>query len=430
VAALQRAVGNAAMTVLLKGGSAGSSPGRNGGKTGRGATSSSGGSKGKAAPWTPNEITALAKEGSEKVIRSLAERDTRNGVAALQKAGELDRIISALPRSSELSSATQVAMPAIIETKLLTFEQLAAMFNRRFDRVLTAEHGAGLTYDALAMVWKQLDRLPAADVSETTTLAVISFIQGSGGMYMDKQPGQGGKVELGTEAPQAHIEHTVRHEIGHGVHAQLAPVVNHWLQYDIGMWWGNVDNEGVDEFIEELGGYPATYTDVAGIVRPFGPSQKALVKQTVQQYTNAGSWDPGVINPPPVGWRLATLEAIPGLVETINESPSYWYDNYQNYHVGPGGKRLFLNHWYHRWYWMSDRAVALVNSTGEPYSAMSEFELFANAYAEYFKDPKGKTNPTLWGGALADDVKEFFATNIVNRQPYNKQAKRDKKTNH
>ncbi|HEY2300943.1 MAG TPA: hypothetical protein VGH66_03580 [Acidimicrobiales bacterium] len=429
VLALQRVAGNAAMTGLLGGQSGGSNPTRGGGKSGNDKKTGPSGSKGKSAPWTSNELAALAKEGSEKIIRSLADRDTRNGVSALLKSGDLDRIISGLPKSSGLSPTTHAAMPAIIETKLLSFSQLAALFNKRFDRVLTKEQDAGLTYDALVMVWKQLDLLPTADVSETTTLAVINFIKGGGGMYMDKQPGQGAKVELGTASSQAVIEHTVRHEIGHGVHAQLAPVVDHWLQYDIGMWYGQVDDDGVDEFIEELGGYPATYNDPNGVNRPFTAADKKVVRQTIQSFTNAASWTPGAINLDPAGWRLAKLQAIPGLPETINESPAYWYNNYQQYHMAPNGKRLFFNHWYNRWYWMSDRAISLVNTTGEAYSAMSEYELFANAYAEYFKDPKGKTNPQLWGGGLSSEVKQFFSTNVVHRQPYDKLAKRDKKTN-
>ncbi len=105
----------------------------------------------------------------------------------LQKTGQLDGIIAALPSSRGLSLATQEAMPVIIETKLLTFDQLAALFNKRFDRTLTHDETAGLTYDAIAMVWKQLDRLPPAFPTFGGIHSSLSWFYSSG--CRDLNPG-------------------------------------------------------------------------------------------------------------------------------------------------------------------------------------------------------------------------------------------------
>ncbi len=386
-----------------------------------------GGAKAKAGPWKKNDLdTLVAEKSSEQVIRALAGRDTRNGVKMLLDAHKWDGIVSKLPAGGQLSAETQEAMPPIVHTRLLGFDQLALLFKKRFDRVLTSEQAAELSYDAIVMVWKQLDRLPTADVSETTTLAVISFIQGGAGFYTGKHPGVGGKVELGLAASQEHIEHTVRHEIGHGVHDQLQGVVDTWLRNDIGMWYGELDDDGVDQLIAEIGGYPATYQDQHGVARPFGPSQKQVIRAIVQQYTNYASWDPAPINLSASQRR--TMDGVAGLEDTLSQSTSYWYDNYENFHRGAGGNRLFVNHWYHKWFWISDKAKSVIDSTGQNYSAMSEKELFANSYAEYFKDPAGKKDPTKWGGILADEVKQFFAKNVLNRQPYAQNAKRKKYT--
>ena len=72
-----------------------------------------------------------------------------------------------------------------------SFDQMAALFKKRFDRVLTSEQAAELTYDAILMVWKQLDRLPTADVSETTTTGRINFIQGGAWLLLPETTWRG-----------------------------------------------------------------------------------------------------------------------------------------------------------------------------------------------------------------------------------------------
>ena len=218
----------------------------------------------------------------------------------------------------------------------------------------------------------------------------------------------GGKVELGLGAPRPTSSTRSATKSATACMRSSQAVVNSWLQNDIGMWYGELDDDGVDQLIEELGGYPATYQDQHGVARPFGPSQMQVIRAIVQQYTNYGSWDPAAINfsasqegpwtecqawqrpwnsPQLIGIQLSELSQGPaaiGFSSTIGITRG-------------SGCRTRQSRW----------SIARV----ENYSAMSEKELFANAYAEYFKDPAGKKDPTKWGGILPDDVKQFFAKN-------------------
>jgi len=100
----------------------------------------------------------------------------------------------------------------------------------------------------------------------------------------------------------------------------------------------------------------------------------------------------------------------------VDQSVENWYTNHGNWQSGPKGK-YFLNYWYRTPYYMSAEAEAIVNIT-EDYASMSHYELFADAYAEYFKNPAGYTDRTKWGGRLDAATKSFFANTILDHQPY------------
>lgn len=227
------------------------------------------------------------------------------------------------------------------------------------------------------------------------------------------------------------MAHTVRHEVGHGVHAEIPGVINMWLKNDIGMWYGELDDTGVDTFVAELGGYPATYVNPNDSSdEAFADTEKSWIRDFIKSWTGSTSWEPTRVSPEEGSgpWETAAWSAMPAQVQNAcSQSTKWWFQNYANFQKGSSGDRLFLNHWYHKWFRMSDAAKKLVDITGEDYTAMSEKEMFANAYAEYFADPKGKKDPSKWGGKLSASVKEFFQTCIVNRDPYNTYQKSQKK---
>jgi hypothetical protein len=94
-----------------------------------------------------------------------------------------------------------------------------------------------------------------------------------------------------------------------------------------------------------------------------------------------------------------------------------WWTSYRSHPQGARG-RTFWNHWYNKPYCYSAAAEAVVPQTNDDYSAMSEKEMFANCYAEYFKDPAGFADHSLWGGDLSADVKGLMTAHVLDRQPY------------
>jgi hypothetical protein len=197
------------------------------------------------------------------------------------------------------------------------------------------------------------------------------------------------------------------------------------------MWYGALDDAGVDSFVADLGGYPDKYLNPNdGSDEAFGAVEKEWIRSFIQTWTGSSSWTPTRATPDDGSdhWKTNAWNAMPAaLKNACTQSVQYWYQNYVNFQKGASGNRLFLNHWYHKWYKMSDKAKKVVDITGDDYTAMSEKEMFANAYAEYFEDPAGKKNPTKWGGKLSADIKDFFKICIVSRDPYTDFTKSQKK---
>lgn len=106
---------------------------------------------------------------------------------------------------------------------------------------------------------------------------------------------------------------------------------------------------------------------------------------------------------------------IPAVFASSDMGP--WFVNYNAHPVGAKG-RTFWNHWYRKPYYFSGTAKTTIDATGDNYTAMSEAEFFANCYAEYFKDPAGYNDNSLWGGSLDANVKDWMNRHIVERQPY------------
>lgn len=454
--ALQRALGNRAFTSMLQrdlagpvteeetseaessedGGSSSSSVAApHGGKDAKGA-------KGKGAvpeaatgrAWKAKDIEAwkTKKKPGVEILVSLSKRDTVNGIRLVKGAGDWDRVISSLPEGANVPSTTRKAIITLLEVKAITVDDAKALFLKRFKHGM-GETGGTWKLEVIAGVWKQLELLPESDVSENTILTTFRAMGGGGGFGPSWEAVDTiNTIDLGEDMSEAGLSHTVRHEVGHAVHGQIPGPINKWLQDDMGMWFGGLDDNGVNELVTAFGGYPAKFTAPDGTEQPWTDNCKGWIRHVISSWTGNASWSPtrGTPEEGQDAWVTAYWDAMPQkLKEAIAQSPAYWYTNYQNFVKAPDGNHYFLNHWYHRWFKMSPKAKAVIDATGENYTAMSEKEFFANAYAEYFADPKGKKDPKKWGGKLPKDVQDFFLTCIVKRNPYNDFTKSQRKGN-
>ena len=101
---------------------------------------------------------------------------------------------------------------------------------------------------------------------------------------MDFNPFQSG---MGTSL--ASMSHIVRHEVGHAVHAEISSVVNSWLQNDIGFWFFRSGVHGISQWVNELGGFPATYKNENDEDVEFGSHERHRVLSMINTYMGGGS---------------------------------------------------------------------------------------------------------------------------------------------
>jgi len=374
-----------------------------------------------AKDWTIQELKdLLAGQGAQQVFFAINKRSPAQAIDLLKKAGTWDAVLAALPKG-KLNALCKTALGQMIEDGLLDIVDAKKLFEKRFAHAAD-DAGKSWTLPIMQVVWRQLELLPDNDITLNTAITTFEAIAGSGGFGPSwEAPATINKIQLGVDtAAYQHLEHTVRHEIAHGVHTQIPGPINSWLQNDMQFWFISFD-----QFISDLGGIPATYTPPSkGVETPVTNDLKTWLKDLLEkQWCGSGSWGPkpGIT----IGaWLaskpdlLALWNACPApLRNACDQSVSHWYQNYENFQE-QGGKRYFLNHWYHRPFTIGQQAMAAIPTTNDNYTAMSEKEFFANCYAEYFEDPEGAKDNTKWGGGLSSAIKDFFKSCIMQRNPY------------
>jgi hypothetical protein len=371
----------------------------------------------------PAAFSAFFARPPETVLAALvafANADVARVAARARTGNLLGALITALP-SVPGAVGTRVAMKRLLDVGGLVIGEAKTLFQRRFAHEAKAEQ-TEWRLDILTAVWAQLDLLPDQDVSANTVLTTFNAINGGGGTGPSwEAPGVVNTIRLGQQSSPAFMAHTVRHEIGHAVHAQISAQVNPWLQGEMQFWFLSGDKAGVKSWLDQIETWPATYTDKDGNSRNVTDTEKDQVATMVESWMGRSGWGPTRPNVSDgLTPELAALwAAVPTKMKNgIAQSTNNWYSNWTNFQAGSGGKTYFLNHYYHRPYHIGARAAEVIRSTGDSYTAMSEQEFFANSYAEYFKDPAGYSDATKWGGNLPASVKEFFRRVVVSRQPY------------
>jgi peptidoglycan hydrolase-like protein with peptidoglycan-binding domain len=315
-----------------------------------------------------------------------------------------------LPRGDALSAEQRATMYAMTAT--MTVDQIRVCFEHRFLHAMENTTGTW-TVELSRAVWLHLDTLPDGHVTANTVLTTFQAISGGGGFGPSwEAPTQVNTIQLGEDNDPATIGHTVRHEVGHAVHAEGSYVatINSWLQNEVGFWFFPTGDAGLRQWVTDLGGFGSATT----------ADSDTFMTHLTSFLGTGSSWDPTrpTFTEGLTPEDTAIYDAMPdGVKNGITQSTSYWYSNYANFASGTKGK-YFLNYWYQRGFYMGPVAEACVTATGDDYTAMSEKEFFANCYAEFFEDPAGYSDPTLWGGSLPVSVQTFFRNQILDRQPY------------
>jgi hypothetical protein len=374
--------------------------------------------------WTAEQLAdVLKKDGAQGVLIALNQRQAKQGVETLKTANQWEPLIAALPIGT-MSAGGRRHLDQMIADDVFDIEDAKKLFHPRFGHV-AQDVGSAWTQDVMRTMWRQLAALPPSDVTKSTAITTFDAIAGGGAFGPSwEAPDVINTVQIGQDIDGDHerLEHTVRHEIGHGVHTQIPEVVNAWLQNDMQFWF----TDDWDAWITALGGYPAKFQDSTGAWVNVDDAWKGYLRGLVEGFTGSSSWGPAKATPDEgeVDDGKRAWAAMPAAVKNAcSQSTEYWYDNYTNFQKA-GDKRYFLNHWYHRPFTIGATAFATIPSTNDTYTAMSEKEFFANCYAEYFENPEGVKDHSKWGGTLPGSVKTFFKTCIVGRQPYDKFQKK------
>ncbi|HEX2690744.1 MAG TPA: hypothetical protein VHN14_29210, partial [Kofleriaceae bacterium] len=283
--------------------------------------------------WTAADLAdILKKQGAQGVLVALNARQPAGGVAELKTANQWNPLLAALPKGKLTPNASR-AVDLMVEDSVFDQADTSALFEIRFGhpaRGNAAGAPAGAAnwpLDVLQVVWRQLQRLPAQDVTESTVINVYQSTTAAGGGSWASGTGT---IELGTATNDyEYLEGTVRHEIGHAVHSQIESQVDPWLKSDIGF-----HTESFDNWINDLGGYPTHFTGPGGQNVVVDQAWKDYLRQLVENYTNSGQWGPTAATPdaaaPAVG--QAAWAAMPQKVKNACvQSNTSWYNNFQNF---------------------------------------------------------------------------------------------------
>lgn len=360
----------------------------------------------------PGELPAgpisLADLGGEELSR----REVASRVASTRADGRYATMVAALPKGAKLDASQRRQLLRIAQLGGLDAAALRQLFTVRFGLNIQNGDGASWTTETILQVWTALDVLPDQDVTRNNMMSTVRATGGGGGTYEEGQKA----IVLGQENGDDFMDDTVRHEVGHAVHASLRSTVDAWLKGTMKMWYYTQDQAA--SWIGDLGGWPATYKkdgrDVA-----FGENQKKAFLGMLKSYMGgAAGWKPAreqLHDGTADGQAIAEAQ-LPAVTNAIAQSKENWYTNLANFQAGANGK-YYLNYYYKTLCYIGPTAEAAAKACGrsDNYAVMSYQEFFAECYNEYFRNPAGYSDPSKWGGRLPADVKSFFQDKIVNR---------------
>ena len=370
----------------------------------------------------------------EDLFSALADKAVGARVAKRlpKKAGEhFDNALDSFP-DLESSSEAFVGMRRTLMG--MDMDQVRIAYELRFKHPLldnsiadpSYEDNADWTRRKTKRVWDQLAVLPDADVAGNDRVDEMVADGGLWGFYSPDSD----SVSIGMGLPPKQMAHTVRHEIGHAVHAQHASMIDLWLEHEIGYIEFDATAAGFRDWIDELGGFPSTFRGPAGRVQPYDTAVQDEIISALMGFTGSGSFHPtrAAVATPLSAQLTAAWQNMPRAVRNAaTQVTSFWWHEYKSWPIGDRGG-YYLNHWYGTPNCLSQTAYRIVKSTRQNYTAMSRYEFFANCYAEFFANKNGFLDQSKWGGRLPASVQDFFRNHLLDSMPYTPPASTESST--
>lgn len=258
------------------------------------------------------------------------------------------------------------------------------LFEVRFGKGLDDDWAFNNDPDDIATLWDLLKDLPDTNVEGNVRLNQVQLETGMS--WYD--PGSGDIFIAEEVLPHREdFQDVVRHEVGHAVHEGLATTIDSWLTQRFG--WKRFDESpaGIDAWINEMGGWG-----------PLNETERAQVREILQQVRRVQEWGPGPAPNPPSGHPWWRPDLGPRLA--YERTGSSWFYNHPNWYR-VCGKAFFVNFWYGTFVVVDEATLELIARMPSSYAAMSHFEFFAELYALFYDldDPLRRNIPadvTSW----------------------------------
>lgn len=332
-------------------------------------------------------------------LRALAGR-IREGQAVDLASNAFTTMVKWLPRGSQLPAWAKKDLRVVFDYAKAQHKDKVedALFEIRFGVELDDEWALNSNPDDIDTIWQLLRDVPVTNIEGNTSLHEIQLMAGGGGLYQWSGIIQIGENELGD---RERFEDTLRHEVGHAVHAQRDGVVTPWLGETFGWRLHRADAQGVDAWIAAMGGW-------GGLTA----QQRTDVTQALLSAIGPGSsWQPGPAPSLPAGHPWHAADFGPRLA--FEKTGAYWFQNFASWHRA-NGKAFFMNYWYRQFMIVNDAALTeFVAKMPSSYASMSHFEFFAELYALYYD----KDDPLR--SVISADVARWFDDNIGVRSANN-----------
>jgi len=340
--------------------------------------------------WSPSN----AASGT---LHDYAER-VRAGQSIALDNSDFQAMIRNLASASQLSTADKVDLRDIEKYALAQgrADIQDQLFEKRFGVLLDDEWGSDRKAQSIDTLWDLLKDLPDTNVVGNTSLREIFLQHGDGGGLYNPQSDD---VTVTTDPTDASsFQNTVRHEIGHAVHARLDAqsnlLVTRYLQSQFGWQVFDGNAAGARAWVDTMNGW-------GGLAES---DRRRIADMLVKALGNGSSWNPPPPpNPPPTDpwWSdgFGPRLAVEGSKSQWFAWNTLWYRN--------NGKAFFLNYWYRQFMVVEAGTVDFIDEKMPwNYAAMSPSEFFAELYALYYR------LDSQWRPNIDQPVRDWFDANI------------------